>query len=220
MTENEQARSLWTAALDLAASRPWREITLSEIATAAGLTLSGIAATVSSKADVIRLFQRHNDRKFLASLETEKLEGEPHDRLFDAMLRRIELLTPHKAAIRGMAGNPADGPVEWLSLICSALDTQNWIMNAAQLDVSGFRGDLHAIGLARIYRDVLLIWLDDDDPGLARTMASLDRKLRDASAMARRLETPLAILAGLYRAASTFRQTRKQDTATSDATAD
>jgi hypothetical protein len=51
-------------------------------------------------------------------------------------------------------------------------------------------------------------------------MAALDRKLRDAEAMARRLETPLAVLSGLARAARAFRQTRRQEKSASDATAD
>jgi hypothetical protein len=91
---------------------------------------------------------------------------------------------------------------------------------AVGADTPGLRGDLHRLGLAKIYRDILMIWLKDDDPGLAKTMAALDRKLRDAEAMARRLETPLAVLSGLARAARAFRQTRRQEKSASDATAD
>ena len=220
MTDAERHMPIWTAALSLAATRPWKEITLPQIAAAAGLSLADISSCVSSKAEILRLFQRHNDQQFLASLETGPLEGEPHDRLFDAMLRRIELLTPHKAAIRNIAADPADSPIEWLIIACSAIDTQNWIVTAAGIDHYGMRGEVHKLGLAKIYRDVLKVWLDDDDPGLARTMASLDRKLRDAGAMARRLEVPLAFLSGLARAARAFRETRKQDRSASDATAD
>ncbi|HEX2257777.1 MAG TPA: TetR/AcrR family transcriptional regulator, partial [Afifellaceae bacterium] len=37
-----------------------------------------------------------------------------------------------------------------------------------------------AQGLALVWARVMRVWLDDDDPGLARTMAALDRRLREA----------------------------------------
>ena len=58
------------------------------------------------------------------------------------------------------------------------------------------RGELRKLALAKVYGDVLRIWLDDDDPGMARTMAQLDRKLRDAETIARRIETPVAAICG------------------------
>jgi hypothetical protein len=40
------------------------------------------------------------------------------------------------------------------------------------------------------------VWLDDDDPGLARTMAELDRRLRQAERTWMRLERLRRILCG------------------------
>ena len=37
---------------------------------------------------------------------------------------------------------------------------------------------MRVAGLGMIYASVFGIWLEDDDPGLARTMAALDRRLR------------------------------------------
>ena len=42
---------------------------------------------------------------------------------------------------------------------------------------SGPRGMLRAQGLALLFGGVLRTWVEDDDPGLARTMAALDRAL-------------------------------------------
>lgn len=204
----------------LAAQQPWSGVTLTKIAAEAGLSLAQTAAIASTKADILKLFIRQIDQKFLASLAVEPVEGEPHDRMFDAMLRRFELLTPHKEALRSIAAYPADSPLEWLSLAGSAIETQGWTMRAAGIEETGLRGDLHRLGLARIHQDILRVWLDDDDPGLSKTMAALDRKLRDAEQMARRLETPISILSGLAKAARSFRQTAKPQRSTSDATAD
>ncbi len=51
------------------------------------------------------------------------------------------------------------------------------MLTAADIDASGPRGMLRAQGLALLFASVLRTWVDDDDPGLARTMAALDRAL-------------------------------------------
>jgi AcrR family transcriptional regulator len=220
MSDNAIAQALWTAALKLAEDRPWREISLADIAEAAGLDLARAASVAGSKAELLVLFARHLDGEFLAGLARAPLEGEGHDRLFDSMLRRIEQLTPYKPALRSIARDSPEGPTDWLVMAGSTLTTQNWILEAAGLCQGGLQGDVQKLGLAAVYRDVLRVWLEDDDPGLARTMAALDRKLRSAADMTRRLSTPVAILGGLAKAVKSFRQMRRQERSASDTTAD
>jgi hypothetical protein len=51
------------------------------------------------------------------------------------------------------------------------------MLSAADISAAGPKGILRGQGLALLYASVLRTWLDDDDPGLARTMAALDRAL-------------------------------------------
>jgi hypothetical protein len=51
------------------------------------------------------------------------------------------------------------------------------MLTAADIDAGGPRGMLRAQGLALLFAQVLRTWVKDDDPGLARTMAALDRAL-------------------------------------------
>lgn len=204
------------AAFRLAAERSWPEITLAAIAETAGVSLAELALHVSGKPDILDAFARRMDSKLLASLAGDPVEGDAHDRLFDIMLRRFELLAPYKAAIGNIVKAPADGPVEWLSLLASALVTQGWMLAAADIKVSGFRGDAARLGLAKIAADTMLIWLKDDDSGLARTMAALDRKLRDGEAFMKRLETPIALCSGFARVFRSFREERTTKTQAHD----
>lgn len=226
MTHETRIKALYEAAFRLAERQPWREVTLSAIAAEAGLNLAQLASDGVGKVDLLRGFSRDMDHRLLQSLESDPLDGEPHDRLFDVMLRRIELLTPHKAALKSIAAAPADGPSEFLSLLASAMDTQAWLLAAAGLETPGARGELHRLGLAKIYADTLRVWLDDDDPGMARTMATLDRGLRDGEAWLKRLEIPLAMCKGFagalraYRAERNARRTPPDTNQTTDATAD
>ena len=51
------------------------------------------------------------------------------------------------------------------------------MLTAADIGAAGPRGFVRAQGLALLFASVLRTWVDDDDPGLARTMAALDRAL-------------------------------------------
>jgi ubiquinone biosynthesis protein COQ9 len=217
---NETRDRIVDAALRLAADRPWPEITLANIAEAAGVTLAEFAQHVSGKPQILEAFARRMDIELLASLATDPVEGDAHDRLFDIMLRRFELLAPHKAAIANIAKAPADGPVEWLNLLASSLITQGWMLTAADIKLSGFTGDVAKLGLAKIGADTLRVWLKDDDAGLARTMAALDRKLRDGEALMRRLETPIALCSGFARVFRSLREERTSSKAQAHDTAD
>lgn len=204
------------AALRLAAERPWPEITLGAIAESAGVSLAELARHVSGKPDILDALARRLDSQLLDSLAADPVEGDAHDRLFDIMLRRFELLAPHKAAIANIVKAPADGPVEWLALLASSLVTQGWMLAAADIRLSGFRGDAARLGLAKIAADTLMVWLKDDDTGLARTMAALDRKLRDGEALMKRLETPVALCSGFARVFRSFREERTTKTQAHD----
>jgi ubiquinone biosynthesis protein COQ9 len=217
---NETRDRIVDAALRLAADKPWQEITLANIAEASGVTLAEIAAHVSGKPQILEAFARRMDSQLLASLASDPVEGDAHDRLFDIMLRRFELLAPHKAAIANIAKAPADGPVEWLNLLASSLVTQGWLLTAADIKLSGLTGDVAKLGLAKIGADTLRIWLKDDDAGLARTMAALDRKLRDGETLMKRLETPVALCSGFARVFRSLREERKASKAQAHDTAD
>lgn len=213
---NETRDLIVDAAFRLAAERPWPEITLAAIAESAGVSLAELARHVSGKPDILDIFARRMDSKLLDSLAGDPVEGEAHDRLFDIMLRRFELLAPHKTAIANIVKSPADGPADWLALLASSLVTQGWMLAAADIRLSGFKGDAARLGLAKIAADTLAIWLKDDDAGLARTMAALDRKLRDGGELMKRLETPIALCSGFARVLRSFRQERTTKTQAHD----
>lgn len=163
------------AALRLAAERPWREVTLADIAAGAGLTLQTLRTEVASKSGVIALFTRAIDDQLLAT-QRAKVEGQsPRDALFDVIMARFDALAPYRSALRSMLARPS--PVE-PDQVKAFLASQRWMLAAAGIGAEGVRGGIKTAGLASVYASVFRTWLDDDDPGMARTMASLDRRLR------------------------------------------
>jgi ubiquinone biosynthesis protein COQ9 len=165
---------LIAAAMKLAAERPWKDVSLIEIADAADLTLADVRTYFDGKPAIVRGFVRAVDNALLAKARKPQPGEGPRDAIFEVVMARFDLLAPHKPAIRAIMKD-ADPD---LSLIGSALASQQWMLSAAGIDSSGSRGVVRTLGLASVYASVFRTWLDDEDAGMARTMAALDRRLR------------------------------------------
>lgn len=162
------------AAMLLAGEKPWSDVSLREIAEAAGSNLAEVSGSFSSKSDVLAAFIRHIDKQVLANAPSPQQGESQRDALFEVLMSRFDVLMPYKNSLRSIAGS---GDFE-ISLIKPMLATQGWMLQAAGIDSDGPSGALRTVGLASVYASVFRTWLEDDDPGLARTMAVLDRRLR------------------------------------------
>lgn len=168
------------AALKLAAGRGWHELTLADIATAAKVPLPALGELFPSKAAILAAWSRRVDAEVLKLAEAEDLSGESaRDRLFDVLMMRFDALAPDKAALAAIARDLKRDPVALLALAVPALQSLGWMLEAANIDSSGFRGALRVRGLALIWARVLSVWLEDGED-MAKTMAELDRRLRQA----------------------------------------
>lgn len=94
-------------------------------------------------------------------------------------MTRLEVLEPYKAALRSIANAPGAG----MSVARNAMASQAWMLHAAGIGTDGPLGTARVAGLASIYSGLLRTWLDEDDPGYPRTMASLDRRLKRGEAV-------------------------------------
>jgi AcrR family transcriptional regulator len=165
------------AFMALAAERPFSEIGFTEIAARSGVPLGRCRAEFDSVVSILSAQMQLIDRAVLDGSDADMVEETPRERLFDVLMRRLEALAPHKAAIRSITRAARCNPPLALALNCLTVRSQQWMLTAAGISGSGLRGGIRAQGMACIYADVLRTWLDDDDPGLARTMAALDRGL-------------------------------------------
>ena len=165
------------AFMALLAEKRFEQIGLAELATRAGVSLAELRDEFSSTLAVLAAHIKDVDRQVLAGDDSDMAEEPPRERLFDVLMRRLEVLTPHKDAVRSLLRSARSNPGLALALGCTGTRSQQWMLTAADIDASGPRGMIRAQGLAMLYARVLRVWADDDDPGLARTMAALDREL-------------------------------------------
>ena len=165
------------AFMALLAEKPVEQIGLAEIAKGARVSLSDLRGAFDSPLAILAAYVKQIDRAVLAGDDADMAEEPPRERLFDVLMRRIELLAPHKAAVRSLMRSAVRNPGLALALQGLGLRSQQWMLTAADIGAAGPRGFLRAQGLALLFASVLRTWVDDDDPGLARTMAALDRAL-------------------------------------------
>ncbi len=172
------------AFLSLLAEKSFEKIGLAAVADKAGVSLAEMRKYFGSTFDMIAGFVRSTDEKVLAGGDVEDAQATTRDRLFDVLMRRFEVLMPHRAAVRSLACSARRDPRFALGMNKLTVRSQQWMMSAAGLDSSGLRGGLRAQALAVMFARVLRVWFNDEDPGLARTMAELDRELAAGARLA------------------------------------
>ena len=176
-------------ALDLAAEKGWRDLALSDIAEAAGLSLAGLYALYPSKAAILSAYSRSIDNAVLADLPApgstpESAPESAKDRLFDLLMRRFDKLDAHKEGMLRIAEDTGRDP---LSLVCSLarLDrSMAAMLEAAGISAEGLGGLLKVKGLGAVYLAGLRAWFRDESEDMAKTMAALDRALSRAERLA------------------------------------
>lgn len=194
-----------SAALALAAEKPWDQVTLAEIASRAGSTLVALKALFASKAEILAQLAALVDDEVLSRAPRREDGQAARDALFEVVMSRFDVLEPWKPAVRSIvrSGMPDPGQVG------AMLVSNRWMLEAAGIGSGGLEGAARTAGLMAVYAAVFRVWLDDDDPGLARTMAALDRRLRRGERAMQRAEdvtSGLRRLAGaLFGAAETVR---------------
>jgi AcrR family transcriptional regulator len=158
------------AALALVADRSWTGVSLADIAARAGVPLAELYTRAHSKRGVIDWLSGRFD---LAALKNGHGESDPHDRLFDAVMRRIEAMEPHRAAL--VAIGEADAA---LGVMARLPKTARALLEGAGIDTSGKRGIARIVAMTAVWARVLQVWRADEG-ALNRTMAEIDRRLKE-----------------------------------------
>jgi AcrR family transcriptional regulator len=183
-----------TAFMQLLAEKPIERIDLSEIATRATVSLARLREEFDSVLAILAAQMKDIDRTVLDGVDADMAEEPPRDRLFDVLMRRLEALAPYQAAVRSLVRSAMCNPALAFALNTLAVRSMRWMLTAAGINTSGGKGALRAQGLALMFAQVLRVWVDDDDPGLARSMAELDRALTRGQSWSRLLDDLCAVM--------------------------
>jgi AcrR family transcriptional regulator len=165
------------AFLALLADKSFAAVGFDDIAERTGLSLAEIRGEFASTLGIVAAYVKSTDRAVLAQDMDDMAEEPERERLFDVLMRRLEILAEQRDAVRSLLRSARGNPPLALALNGLAVRSQQWMLTAAGINASGPQGMIRAQGLAVLFASVLRTWVDDDDPGQARTMAALDRAL-------------------------------------------
>jgi hypothetical protein len=154
------------AALALAAEKPWADTTLREIAERAGVSFEDLYAKAPAKSLLVLRLSQKLDRAALAT--AANVSDDVHDRLFDAAMARVEAMEAQRTALISMARG--ENP---LAIATHLPLTARAILEAAGVTATAPR--LAAMTL--VWGRIAQVWRDDEG-ALNRTMAEIDKRLR------------------------------------------
>lgn len=184
---DEMCRAIEAAFLKALASGDVGNVKLESVAAEAGVSLAEVRRFYDGPFDIFAAFARRIDIEVLAGIDPS-LAGEPvRDRLFDALMRRFDLLAPHRAGLKGLARAARRDPPWAVHLVRLVIGSQAWLLQSAGIATGGVLGRARVVASALALARVVPVFLDDGDAGLAKTMAAVDEALGRLGAAAERV---------------------------------
>lgn len=166
------------AMLRLIAEHGWRRLSLAAVAAEAGVPILAVYRNFGSRVAILTAFLRRIDEAVLtAPLETDADER-PRDRIFDLIMRRFDALLPYRDALIVLGRELPTEPCAALAVGARLLRSVAWMLEASNISAAGLGGAVAVRATAAAYLVTSRVWLRDDLPDLAPTMAALDRRLR------------------------------------------
>lgn len=168
---------LLSAALDLATNTPWHEVSLTDISKKLDVSLDTVFDLIEDKDDILVMFGRHIDRAVLMNLDSYGSDENPKDILFDILMERFEVLNEYRPSLISILNSFKSDPKQLVMSGPHMCKSMTWMAEAAQIEVTGWRGVAKIIGLTGVYLNALRVWVNDESPDMAKTMAAVDKSL-------------------------------------------
>jgi AcrR family transcriptional regulator len=184
MAESDES-DLLTLAFELLAERGWERFSFVELSRRASLPLAEVYAQLPDRAALLRVLGRRLDAEMLA-IDMAELDGmSPRERVFELIMRRLDAMAPYRASLRSLARRTRPEPTLVLAACCNLSRLSRRLVDAAGVDGGPVMQRMARRATGAVYLQTFRVWLDDDTPDMARTLAELDRRLQQAESVAR-----------------------------------
>lgn len=179
--DSEFEEALLGAVLARAAALGWRATTVAGAAREADLRLDRAREVFPDRLAVLAAIGTRADRAALEAAAEPGFAGAappaPRERLFDMLMRRLDVLQTHRAGVLAVfRGLPTD-PAAALFLAAATARSMAWMLEGAGAGIAGLGGMLRVKLLTGAWLVTVRAWEKDQSPDLAATMAALDRAL-------------------------------------------
>jgi AcrR family transcriptional regulator len=186
---SEARQRALAAFLALIAEKGMADVSLREVAAAAGLGVAELYALFPDKVSLAAAFMARIDAEVLEGTQPSLDPDETaRDRLFDVMMRRYDALRPYRAALRAIRRAGMRDPILAISLGPALRRSMRAMLEAAAIASDGLSGAARQNGLTAIHHAVSRVFDKDESQDLSATMAALDRRLKMAEKWAELFE--------------------------------
>ena len=176
---NPDAR-LCEVVLRLAASQGWQKVTLEQIARAAKISAEQIEKRFTDPNAILPLIVDELSTQALKAVGKPDRKASPHDRLFEILMARFDILQMQRKALLSIAAAARRDPRMALSLAPAQIRAMQQVLDFAGLAPTGACSKLTPLALWALFLATFRTWTSDETPDMSRTMAALDRYLRYA----------------------------------------
>lgn len=129
--------------------------------------------------DAVKAYIAQLDEQMIADLHKQKLtKMRIRDRIATAVMTRIELMAPHKPAIRALSGYLTK-PENTALAMRTLFNTASLMWYEAGDTSADFNYYSKRTLLSGVYSSTLLFWLQDESDDMTETRAFLDRRIGD-----------------------------------------
>ena len=175
-------------ALAVACFDGWNEATITKAAVKAGLpALEGRRLFPDGVAEVFSCYAEMVDSALLEKAAAANLSSmRVHERVAWLLRTRLELIAPHKEAIRRAVSLMAM-PWHHGKLIRSVWDVSDMIWQLAGDSSTDFNYYTKRTLLMQVYASTILFWLNDDSPNTEASWEFLDRRIQDVLKMGKQI---------------------------------
>ena len=186
---SEESNRALDAFLRLIADKGFAQVSLREVAESAGLGVAELYRLYPDKVALASAFMARIDAEVLAGTPKQSdPEETARDRLFDVLMRRYDVLRPHRAALAAIRRAATRDPLLAIELGPALRRSMAAMLEAASLPSEGLSGALRQNGLLAIHYAVSRVFDRDETTDLSKTMASLDGRLKMAERWAQLFE--------------------------------
>jgi hypothetical protein len=153
------------------------EITYSAIADNAGVKIEVVRACCNGKLDLLAAFMQDIDQKVLKERDPDLMDETRRDRLFDVLMCRLDIMEPHREAIRNLRKTVVKDPALAMHMHKLVTRSMKWMLVAAGIEEFGLRSVGMSNALALGFERLVRVWLEDDAPGHPKVMVAVDDML-------------------------------------------
>ncbi|KZK99252.1 MULTISPECIES: hypothetical protein [unclassified Pseudovibrio] len=153
------------------------EITYTAIADNAGVKIEVVRACCNGKLDLLAAFMQDIDQKVLKERDPDLMDETRRDRLFDVLMCRLDIMEPHREAIRNLRKTVVKDPALAMHMHKLVTRSMKWMLVAAGIEEFGLRSVGMSNALALGFERLVRVWLEDDAPGHPKVMVAVDDML-------------------------------------------